>query len=133
MPAKRSNPTPTERGQATMHRGIEMGNKIAVLLIFVLVLSACTSEPTLVPTNTNATSAISGPFPTSLAGTPRWVLYERALSYIFLGLFGNTQPHMGWDHGLCEWEIWGQKGKEVYVWAICQANNALEQLLWKIS
>jgi hypothetical protein len=23
------------------------------------------------------------------------------------------------DTGLCEWEIWGQSGKEVYVWALC--------------
>lgn len=33
---------------------------------------------------------------------------------------GETQPDVSRDHGLCEWEIWGQKGNEVYVWAECQ-------------
>jgi hypothetical protein len=53
------------------------------------------------------------------------VLYERALAYIFLGPPGKIFPHMGWDHGLCEWEIWGQTENEVYVWAVCQANNRI--------
>jgi hypothetical protein len=125
-----------------MHCRIEMGNKIAILFIFLIFLSACASIPNSVPINTFtpsttpltppvASTTTSVPTPTSiplstpLAGTPRWVLYERALAYIFLGPPGKTVPHLGWDHGLCEWEIWGQKENEVYVWAVCQANNAI--------
>jgi hypothetical protein len=49
--------------------------------------------------------------------TPRWVIYETALANAILG--PDVYPP-GSDKGLCEWEIWGQAGRQVYVWAICQ-------------
>jgi len=104
-----------------------------------MVLTACIPEPAFEPTNTDllpsGTTALtptvapletstSIPSRTPSADTPRWKLYERALSYIFLGPPGKTLPDMSSDHGLCEWEIWGQNGNEVYVWALCQVDNA---------
>ena len=109
-----------------------MKNKIFGLLIISIVLSACVPERAIISTNTIAPSAESPipsvvpiPFPTPSADTPRWVLYERALSYIFLGPPEKTLPDMSLDHGLCEWEIWGQNEKEVYIYALCQANNEI--------
>lgn len=51
---------------------------------------------------------------------PRWIEFERALASILLGQAGNTVPDLSRDQGLCEWEFWGQKGEQVYVWAECQ-------------
>ena len=95
-----------------------------------MILSACAPAGTVAPTIALAptvdASATPIPFPTPPADTPRWLLYERALSYIFLDSPGKkTLPDMSSDHGWCEWEIWGQKENEVYVWALCQANNAV--------
>jgi hypothetical protein len=83
-----------------------MLNKLFGICIATMVLTACAAEPTAMPTS-------------------RWVMYERALSFIFLGPPGNTLPDMSMDYGLCEWEIWGQKENEVYVWALCQMDNAI--------
>jgi hypothetical protein len=117
-----------------------MRNTLIGIYMIMMVFTACAPEPTLVPTNivpppsetTALTPAIaplvtstSIPFPTPSVDTPRWVLYERALSYIFLGPPGKTLPDLSRDHGLCEWEIWGQNGNEVYVWALCQMDNAV--------
>jgi hypothetical protein len=46
------------------------------------------------------------PEPTSL---PRWKIYETALAKAIV----NSKD------ALCEWEIWGVSGREVYVWAQC--------------
>lgn len=117
-----------------------MRNMLLGICIIMLVLTACAPEPNFAPTNTvpppSETPALtptvaplvtstSLPFPTLSGDTPRWLLYERALSYIFLGPPGKTLPDMSIDHGLCEWEIWGQNGNEIYVWALCQADNAI--------
>jgi hypothetical protein len=52
-----------------------------------------------------ATPAVS---PT-VKDNPGWVIYERALSK---GVINK-------DDGLCEWEILGISGSEVYVWVLC--------------
>ena len=117
-----------------------MNNKIPVRFIVLLVLTACASKPipvltnaimpptatlipTLIPTITVTSTPTKFSYPTPPLDTPRWVLYERALSYIFLGPAGITIPDMSTDNGLCEWEIMGQKGNEVYVYATCQVHN----------
>ncbi len=46
----------------------------------------------------------------------RWIEYETALATTIL-----PSPS---DPGLCEWEVWGQKEQEVYVWAICQTSES---------
>ena len=50
---------------------------------------------------------------------PRWVEFERALASVLLGPSGNIVPDVSRNQGLCEWEFWGQKGEQVYVWAEC--------------
>ena len=115
-----------------------MKNKIFVLFTLLMVLTACAPERAFVPTNTVSplsetlvpivaatVTFTSIPSPVLSADIPRWVLYERALSYIFLGPPGKTLPDMSKDHGLCEWEILGQKENEIYVWALCWVNNAI--------
>jgi hypothetical protein len=44
-----------------------------------------------------------------LTQSPRWMLYEAALSKAVVFA----------EDGLCEWEIWGVSGNEVYGWALC--------------
>jgi len=98
-------------------------NPRAILTLALLILTlACsltitrgpaTSEPLA---NVTATHEVP-PLP------PRWVLYERALASILLGPVGETHPDVSRDQGLCEWEIWGQQGNEVYVWAECQITD----------
>jgi len=92
------------------------------IYITMMVLTACAPEPIIAPTNTAPppsetpgltptvaplVTSTSIPFPTLSLDIPRWVLYERALSYLLLGPPGKTLPDMSSDHGLCEWEIWG--------------------------
>jgi hypothetical protein len=90
-----------------------MKTKTFVLFTLSMALSSCAPIPTAVSVEKK------------LSDTPRWALYERALSDIFLGPPGEFLPDISTNHGLCEWEIWGQKESEVYVWALCQANNSV--------
>jgi hypothetical protein len=50
---------------------------------------------------------------------PRWVEFERALASVLLEPSGNIVSDVSRDQGLCEWEFWGQKGEQIYVWAEC--------------
>jgi hypothetical protein len=108
-----------------------MRRKTLDLFIVLMFLFACAPAPRIVPTSAvlpPANTAIVStqiPFATPSEDSPRWVLYERALSFILLGPPGKTLPDMSRDHGLCEWEIWGQKENEVYVWALCQVDNTI--------
>jgi hypothetical protein len=47
-------------------------------------------------------------------------VYENALARAFL-----SSPDVP-VKGLCEWEILGQKEREVYVWAMCQVADSAE-------
>ncbi|MCB9443791.1 MAG: hypothetical protein H6669_06100 [Ardenticatenaceae bacterium] len=67
--------------------------KTLYLFTLLFLLSACKSELTT---------------PTSRP----WTEYENALAEAILH-----------EPGLCEWEIWGQQGQEVYVWAECQMSS----------
>lgn len=73
-------------------------------------------------TSATLTSAIAAT-PTAAATPPltptemenvRWQKYQNALTSAFLS---TATPKI---QGLCEWEILGQSGQEVYVWAMCQ-------------
>jgi hypothetical protein len=90
-----------------------MKTKIFALFMLPMVLSSCASIPTVVSSEKKPSD------------TPRWVSYESALLDIFLGPPGETLPDVSTKHGWCEWEIWGQQENEVYVWALCQANNSV--------
>ena len=85
---------------------------VIILTLLTFGLSSCEPKisPTIPPPSSvpviSAQSATLIPTPSSL---PRWKLYEIALSKAVLNA----------DTGLCEWEIWGQSAREVYVWVEC--------------
>jgi hypothetical protein len=109
------------------------------LALAVLFLAACKSmsaeseasdkveqSPTSRPmTGTTAPTDLTSTSPTrpTIAATPavspaakdnpRWVIYEKALSKAVINK----------DDGLCEWEILGISGSEVYVWVLCKARD----------
>lgn len=71
--------------------------KFLYIFALLFLLSACKSELTTTPSGRS------------------WMEYENALAEALLR-----------DKGLCEWEIWGQQGQEVYVWAECQVSSSAE-------
>ena len=79
------------------------------LLVMTCLAAACSGR-----------AASTTPIVSSTPELPRWKLYERALAFILLGPPGPTRADLSQDHGLCEWVILGQRGNEVYVWALCQ-------------
>src|SRR5512143_4270806 len=52
--------------------------------------------------------------PPTAVGAPHWSEVESALAHQFLpeGI-----------QGLCEWEILGQTGQDVFVWALCEGTS----------
>lgn len=71
----------------------------ALLLTAGVALAACTPQ-IQIPTE--------GP-------PPRWRQYEEALANEIL--VSKYPPN---DEILCEWDLLGQKGREIYLWAVCQ-------------
>jgi hypothetical protein len=106
---------------------MNMMKKLGILcsLPVILILTACTSQagplsaitpaPTLPQTSTSTFIA-----PTVTLQLPRWKYWERALGDILNGPSGNTHPDLSQDHGYCEWDIYGQSGRDVYVYAFCE-------------
>jgi len=91
---------------------------IPILLTALIMLGCTLSRATLEETvalPTNEATRFTPQF-TESAENPedRWMLYEDALSARLLSI------PMARDAGYCEWEILGQEGQEVYLWAICQ-------------
>jgi hypothetical protein len=82
---------------------------LMLTLLLVGLATACARLPAALP-----------PTATPAPSLPRWKLWERALGDILNGPPENTRPDLSQDHGICEWEIWGQKGNDVYVWALCK-------------
>jgi hypothetical protein len=98
---------------------------IAFFALFLLVTTlACNALNNIVATPTPF-DVIPYPVTVPPAPTrdpslpPRWIEFERALASVLLGTSGNITPDVSRDQGLCEWEFWGQKGEQVYVWAEC--------------
>lgn len=84
-----------------------MKTQILSYILLLLILCGCQSiQPSSSPT------LISAPTQTSI---PRWQEYERALSKAVV----NT------DDALCEWEILGTSGDEVYVWTLCKVTDPI--------
>ncbi len=100
---------------------------IPFVLLAAVILASCVptpiSKPTeelisvptpvftqVLPTQTVQPPSNAGHPPTATAVMERWVEVQNALAAVFL----PSTP------GLCEWEVLGQSGREVYVWAICQ-------------
>lgn len=93
-------------------------------LALLFVLTGC-SQPVVSPTRQPVASETNPPPPTAVlppsptpsltpvvTGTPvpRWVEYQAALARAI---------HPDETGILCEWELLGQRGREVYVWARC--------------
>jgi hypothetical protein len=96
-----------------------MKHKPISTLLLAFLLAACSLRPSAPrPAPTETASAAATP------GLPRWRYWERALGDILNGPVGNTRPDLSQDHGKCEWDIWGQNGKDVYVWALCKVYHA---------
>ena len=93
------------------------------LLAVLLSLAACTPRagqpPVMPPAQDQLPTATSLPATVTLQ-LPRWKYWERALGDILNGPSGNTHPDLSQDHDRCEWDIYGQTGREVYVWAYCE-------------
>lgn len=79
------------------------------LLFIILLISQIACQPVL---HSNTPTLTIPPTQTPI---PRWVEYERALS--------KAVVHT--DDGLCEWEILGKSGNEVYVWAECKVRELI--------
>jgi len=95
-------------------------------LVVAFILASCVRTARVIPTKTAVStltltlvSLMPTITPTTVPTTKveRWMEYENALALAFLPWSGN---------GLCEWEILGQSGHEVYVWAICQIADSPE-------
>jgi hypothetical protein len=84
-----------------------MKSRTIIILLLLITLFGCI----LSPSNNVPISSIV-PTPTSL---PRWIIYERVLAKAIV----NTYD------GLCEWEIWGKSGSEIYVWALCKVREPI--------
>ena len=94
---------------------MQMKLKPVIAFLPALLLAGCTTW------HFTSRPAVAETAPvTVVPDLPRWILWERALGDILNGPAGNTRPDLGHEHGLCEWEIWGQSGKDVYVWALCK-------------
>ena len=110
-------------------RPVQIAFFVLLLLVSTLACSALNDIfPTPTPFDVIPYPVTVPPPPTrDLSLPPRWVEFERALAGVLLGSSGNIAPDVSRDHGLCEWEFWGQKGEQVYVWAECvnQAGTAV--------
>ena len=94
--------------------------RVTLLAILVVAMVGCTWVKIETPTSLALESTtmvtltplqIPTVVPTPL---PRWVEYERALARTFFHF-----PTGITGHGICEWEVLGHSGQEVYVYAMC--------------
>ena len=99
--------------------------QVIPILLTALILLGCTlsratiEETTAVSTNEN--TWFTPRFTEVVKRTEdRWMIYEDALAARLLSI------PMARGAGYCEWEILGQEGFEVYLWAICQVAGDLE-------
>jgi hypothetical protein len=94
--------------------------RVILLAMLVIAIVDCTGMKIAAPTPVASESLtlftltpvqIPTMVPTPL---PRWIEYERALARTFFyypaGIIG---------HGICEWEVLGHSGQEIYVDAMC--------------
>ncbi len=116
--------------------------KIMFITFLAIMLAACGPATTLAPTETpvptftpvppTATPTIMAILPTPLPTqltipmiTPdaiqveRWKEYQTELAKRVLSDSGADFPY--YETAVCEWDILGRSGQEVYVWAICSA------------
>lgn len=99
-------------------------NLISAIFLVGMTLVSClpVSQTLPTPTPTSTSTAFSTltpvpptitPVPTSTEDPERWMIYEQALA----------REVLHGVNGICEWDIFGQRDQEVYVWALCQVTN----------
>ena len=110
------------------------------IFILLVTLSACGQQTIALPTGTHIPTIISPtPVPTSTLEplpdiveptitptqpgealiTPDGMQVERWREYQ-IALAKNVLAHLPPEEVLCEWEILGRSGSDVYVWAVCR-------------
>lgn len=100
---------------------------LVITTLAVLVTGCAQATPAAFPTSAYPITSTSGPtvsmtvsaqptMQSAITANPdqlaRWREYEHALAGKFLSYLPPVEV-------LCEWEILGQSGQEVYVWAFC--------------
>ena len=117
--------------------------KRLLLIIILATLTACGKQPIVLPTETPIPTVVSPtPVPTSTLEPPpdivlppitptrpgetlitpdgiqveRWKEYQTALAK-------NVLAHLPPEEVLCEWEILGRSGNDVYLWAVCSGKD----------
>jgi hypothetical protein len=93
--------------------------QVIPILLTALILLGCnltraTIEETVAVPTLEATRITPQFTEVEEKSTDRWMIYEDALASHLLSL-----PNVR-GAGYCEWEILGQEGQEIYLWAICQ-------------
>ena len=113
------------------------------IVILLVTLSACDQQTVALPTETSIPTAVSSTaVPTStlipVAITPsplptlptisvltpdavqveRWKEYQTELEKLVLAQHSSQKIPFD-ETALCEWDILGRSGQEVYVWAMC--------------
>lgn len=83
--------------------------KLQTNIFMVILIALCGCQP---GGSSNTPTLPVVPIQTSV---PRWKIYERALAKAVVNK----------DDGLCEWEILGESGNEVYVWALCKVREPI--------
>lgn len=104
---------------------------IVTILLVAFILVSCAPAAKIVPTETIVSTSTLTPVPFTPTSTEttipititpiplpttkveRWMEYQNAFA---IKMFGASDA-------ICEWEIFGQKKQEVYVWALCQTVN----------
>ena len=86
----------------------------------LIIISAMpTSTPATTPTATQPTVPILTP---DAIQVERWKEYQTELAKLVLSDSGVANPI--YADALCEWDILGRSGQEVYVWAVCVTSNS---------
>ena len=112
------------------------------MTLIVLLVGAC---GTVIPVKTETATLVSTPQSPTSSATPssipvstpsiqptirfiitpnldqitRWREYQNALAHKFLPTSYSQETV------LCEWELLGQSGQEIYIWAFCQATGSI--------
>lgn len=92
-----------------------MKKQLCIFIFLALIFSSCNTRSNLqIPTPSSLPEPRHTPTCTPIGvEVPRWSRYEAALSRAVLGT----------EDGLCEWEIYGVSGNEVYIWVFCESRS----------
>jgi hypothetical protein len=126
-----------------------MKTRLTILAFLAISLAACAPavvSPTATPIPTATDTPVPPtPTPPPIVATPlpaqsftpimtpdatqvaRWKEYQTALARCVLAQSGCDYSHP--EYALCEWDILGRSGQEVYIWAMCLYTTQAEKPL----